>query len=434
MDPELHGRLDELQRDPYPHYARARAAEGLTYVSELDSWLVARDADVREVLRRPEDFSSANALRPDVMPAPAALAVLGGGFGGRPVVVTADGTLHQELRAPIVRGLSPARVAAALPYAAERAAALVDGFIKNGEEGGGGDGRSEADGEDGKGKGDEGGRVELMSAYAGRLPGEVIGHLVGFDPDDVPALVRGGRRAEQLLFRPMTEAEQIAAAEDVVATAHRLDAFVRARHADPREDLGTELITSGAGAGADADELTLDQRHQVVAHLQNLLIAGHLTTTALIGTTLLHLLRDRPQWELLCAEPERIPAAVEEAARYDTALQGFRRVTTRPVTLAGTELPAGAPVFLAFGSANRDGSRHQNPDDFDITRPTGSRHLSFGFGTHTCPGSQLAREQLRITLEQLTSRLPGLRLAEGQRITMRPTLIHRSPERLELVW
>ncbi|MFE7838499.1 cytochrome P450 [Streptomyces sp. NPDC057474] len=433
MDPELHDRLDELQRDPYPHYARARAAQGLTYAPELDSWLVARDADVREVLRRPEDFSSANALRPDVMPAPAALAVLGGGFGGRPVVVTADGTLHQELRAPIVRGLSPARVAAVLPYAAERAAALVDGFIKNGEEGGGGDSsRSEADGEDGKGDGGEGGRVELMSAYAGRLPGEVIGRLVGFDPDDVPALVHGGHRAEQLLFRPMAEAEQIAAAEDVVATAHRLDAFVRARHADPREDLGTELIMSVAGP--DADELTLDQRHQIVGHLQNLLIAGHLTTTALIGTTLLHLLRDRRQWELLCAEPERIPAAIEEAARYDTALQGFRRVTTRPVTIADTELPAGAPVFLAFGSANRDGSRHSRPDDFDITRPIGSRHLSFGFGTHTCPGSQLAREQLRVTLEQLTSRLPGLRLAEGQRITMRPTLIHRSPERLELVW
>ncbi|WEH14570.1 cytochrome P450 [Streptomyces sp. VNUA24] len=421
MDAELHGRLDELQRDPYPHYARARAAEGLTYVPELDSWLVARDADVREVLRRPEDFSSANALRPDVMPAPAALAVLGGGFGGRPVVVTADGTLHQELRAPIVRGLSPARVAAVLPYAEERAAALIDGFA-------------------------ESGRVELMSAYAGRLPGEVVGRLVGFDPEDVPALVRAGHRAERLLFRPMTEAEQIAAAEEVVAAAHRLDAFVRARHADPREDLGTELIRSVVGSGndngndtatgthTDVGELTLDHRHQVVSHLQNLLIAGHLTTTALIGTALLHLLRDRRQWELLCAEPERIPAAVEEAARHDTALQGFRRVTTRPVTLSGTELPSGTPVFLAFGSANRDGSRHPRPDDFDITRPAAGRHLSFGLGAHACPGSQLAREQLRITLRLLTSRLPGLRLAEDQRITMRPTLIHRAPERLDLVW
>ncbi|MFF5362554.1 cytochrome P450 [Streptomyces scabiei] len=440
MDAELHGKLDELQRDPYPHYARARAAEGLTYVPELDSWLVARDADVREVLRRPEDFSSANALRPDVMPAPAALAVLGGGFGGRPVVVTADGALHQELRAPIVRGLSPARVAAILPYAEERAAALVDGFVKGAGETGtaGGEG--------------EGGRVELMSAYAGRLPGEVVGRLVGFDPEDVPALVRAGHRAERLLFRPMTEAEQIAAAEEVVAAAHRLDAFVRARHADPREDLGTELIRSvvgtdsgdgnghgkgtsaATGTGTHAGELTLDHRHQVVSHLQNLLIAGHLTTTALIGTTLLHLLRDRRQWELLCAEPERIPAAVEEAARHDTALQGFRRVTTRPVTLSGTELPAGTPVFLAFGSANRDGSRHPRPDDFDITRPAAGRHLSFGLGAHACPGSQLAREQLRITLRLLTSRLPGLRLAEDQRITMRPTLIHRAPERLDLVW
>ncbi|MEU1558309.1 cytochrome P450 [Streptomyces scabiei] len=456
MDAELHGRLDELQRDPYPHYARARAAKGLTYVPELDSWLVARDADVREVLRRPEDFSSANALRPDVMPAPAALAVLGGGFGGRPVVVTADGTLHQELRAPIVRGLSPARVAVVLPYAEERAAALIDAFVKGAGETGtaGGEG--------------EGGRVELMSAYAGRLPGEVVGRLVGFDPEDVPALVRAGHRAERLLFRPMTEAEQIAAAEEVVAAAHRLDAFVRARHADPREDLGTELIRSvvGSDSGSDSDsdghggsgsgtdvatatatatatgtgtgtgtrELTLDHRHQVVSHLQNLLIAGHLTTTALIGTTLLHLLRDRRQWELLCAEPERIPAAVEEAARHDTALQGFRRVTTRPVTLSGTELPAGTPVFLAFGGANRDGSRHPRPDDFDITRPATGRHLSFGLGAHACPGSQLAREQLRITLRLLTSRLPGLRLAEDQRITMRPTLIHRAPERLDLVW
>src|SRR4051794_10014403 len=151
---QLHSRLDELQRDPYPHYARARQSEGLVHVPELDAWLVARDEDIREVLRRPEDFSSAAALRPDVLPSPAALAVLGGGFGGRPVVVTADGDLHQRLRAPIVRGLSPARVAAVLPYAAERAASLVETFAKDTH-------------------------VELMSAYAGKLPGDVIGRIVG---------------------------------------------------------------------------------------------------------------------------------------------------------------------------------------------------------------------------------------------------------------
>ena len=410
MDRELHARLDDLQRDPYPVYTRARQTEGLTHLAELDAWLVTRDADVREVLRSPEDFSSAMALRPDVLPAPAALAVLGGGFGGRPVVVTADGARHQQLRAPIVRGLSPSRVAAVLPYAAERAAALVDTFT---------DGQRDH------------GHVELMSAYARRLPGEVVGRIVGLDPADVPGVVHGGHRAEELLFRPLEEDEQIAAAEDVVAMQHTLDRYVRERHEHPRQDLGTELIASVTDE-ADGD-LTLENRHQLVAHLQNLLIAGHLTTTALIGTTVLHLLRHRDQWELLRAEPDRIPAAIEEAARYDTALQGFRRVTARPVVLAGTELPAGATLFVAFGAANRDEKRHTRADTFDITR-TPSRHLAFGFGVHSCPGSQLAREQLRLTLEELTTRLPGLRLAPDRPVTMRPTMIHRSPYALHLTW
>ncbi|WOX13497.1 cytochrome P450 [Streptomyces sp. N50] len=410
MDRELHARLDDLQRDPYPAYTRARQTEGLTHLAELDAWLVSRDTDVREVLRSPEDFSSAMALRPDVLPTPAALAVLGGGFGGRPVVVTADGARHQQLRAPIVRGLSPSRVAAVLPYAAERAAALVDTF---------------ADGQR------EHGHVELMSAYARRLPGEVVGRIVGLAPADVPGVVHGGHRAEELLFRPLEEDEQIAAAEDVVAMQHILDRYVRERHAHPRQDLGTELIASVTGE--EDGDLTLEHRHELVAHLQNLLIAGHLTTTALIGTTVLHLLRHRDQWELLCAEPDRIPAAIEEAARYDTALQGFRRVTTRPVVLAGTELPAGATLFVAFGAANRDEERHARADTFDITR-TPTRHLAFGFGVHSCPGSQLAREQLRLTLEELTTRLPGLRLAPDRPVTMRPTMIHRSPYALHLTW
>ncbi|MEV5277118.1 cytochrome P450 [Streptomyces sp. NPDC051994] len=409
MDRHEHARLDALQRDPYPHYARARRAEGLTFVPELDAWLVARDADVREVLRRPEAFSSANALRPDVLPGPTVLAEMGRGFGGRPVVVSSDGALHQRLRAPIVHGLSPSRVAAIVPYAAERASALVDAFAQRGS-------------------------AELMAEYALQLPGAVIGRLIGLDAADVPLAVHGGHRAEQLLFRPMEEPDQLAAARDVVALQHLLDTYIRDRRAHPQDDLCTGLITALApGGGSATDELTLDERHEMVAHLQNFLLAGHLTTSALIGTTLLHLLRHRAQWELLCAKPEMIPAAVEEAARYDSPIQGFRRVTTRPVILSGTELPTGTVVFIAYGSANRDPSRHERPDVFDITR-TPARHLAFGYGVHGCPGSQLAREQLRITLELLTTRLPGLRLAEDRPVVMRPTMIHRSPEALPLVW
>ncbi|GGR97106.1 cytochrome P450 [Streptomyces aureoverticillatus] len=427
MDRQQHARLDELMRDPYPLYARARRAEGLTYVPELRAWLVARDADVREVLRRPDVFSSANAVRGDVVPSPAALAVLGEGIAvRRPVVITADGPAHQRLRAPIVRGLAPDRVEAVLPYVAERAAALVDAFVAPG------DGRP----------------VDVMEAYALRLPGQVIGHVLGFDPADVPLVVRGGHSTERLLFRPLPEEEQIAAARDMIALQRLLDGYVRDRHAAPRDDLCSEIVTSlvpddgdpeeseGDPEEGDAEpELTLGQRGELIAHLQNFLLAGHLTTTALIGTTLLHLLRHPAQWKLLCEEPERIPAAIEEAARYDTALQGFRRVTTRAVTLGGTELPAGAEVLVGFGAAGRDEGRYERPDVFDILRTPVARHVAFGLGAHACPGARLAREQLRLTLELFTRRLPGLRLArEGPPVRMRPTLIHRAPESLYVEW
>jgi cytochrome P450 len=401
LDAERLAGLDILQQDPYATYARARRAPGLTFVAELDAWLVSRQADAREVLRRPDDFSSANALVPDVPPSPAVLAELSRGLGGWPTVVTSDGAAHQRYRAPLSRGLSPARVVAAVPFIRERAAALVDSFA--GEQ-----------------------QVELVGRYARRLPGEVIGHLLGLAAQDVPIAIEGSHRAEQLLFRPLPADEQLRAARDVVALQHLLDGYARARRAAPGDDLCSELVSALAPGDG---ELSLDQRREIVSNLQNLLIAGHLTTTALIGTALLHLLHDRRQWELLCERPELIPAAVEEAARFDTAVQGFRRVTTRPVTIAGTDLPAGAAVFVAFGSANRDEAAGERLDVFDITR-TPVRHLAFGHGVHGCPGAQLAREQVKVTLETLTSRVPGLRLAPGGDRTMIPTMIHRSPRTL----
>ncbi|MET8753984.1 cytochrome P450 [Streptomyces sp. NPDC004667] len=398
---------DAFYRDPYPHYARARRADGLTWIPEAEAWLVARDGDVREVLRRAEDFSSANALLPDVPVSEAALGVLARGFGPRPTVVSSDGAAHRHYRIPLNQGLAPGRVDAVLPYAREQARELLDAFASDGS-------------------------AELVGAYARRLPGLVIGRLIGLDPADVPAAVHGGYRAEELLFRPLTPSGQAAAAEDVVALQVLLDGYVRDRRAHPREDLCSDLVAALAPGDG---ELTLEQRHELVANLQNLLIAGFLTTSALISTALLHLLGDREQWSLLCSDPLVTEAAVEECARFDTAIQAFRRVTTRPVTLAGTRLPAGAAVLVAYASANRDEQRHAGADRFDIRRPVDRRHLAFGHGPHTCPGARLARAQLRLTLELFSRALPGLRLDERRPPpSMRPTLIHRSPQTLHVTW
>ncbi|MBT2451392.1 cytochrome P450 [Streptomyces sp. ISL-43] len=377
------------------------------YVPEVDAWLVARDRDVREVLGRAEEFSSANALLPDMPLSEEALGVLPRGFGPRPTVVSSDGAVHRRLRAPLNRGLSTARVSALLPYAQQCARELVDAFAGDGS-------------------------AELVVAYARQLPGQVVGRLIGLDPADVPAAVHGGYRAEELLFRPLTPSGQAAAAEDVVALQHLLDGYVRDRRANPRDDLCSDLVSALAPGDG---ELTIEQRHELVSNLQNLLIAGFLTTSALIVTTLLHLLADRRQWRLLCADPALIPAAVEEGARFDTAVQAFRRTTTRPVTLAGTKLPAGATVLVAYGSANRDERRYARAEEFDIRRPEDRSHLAFGHGPHGCPGSRLTRGQLRLTLELFTRVLPDLRLDEDRPPpVMRPTLIHRSPEALHVTW
>ncbi|MER6950602.1 cytochrome P450 [Nonomuraea sp. NPDC000554] len=383
---------EAFYRDPYPRYAEARAAPGLTFVPELDAWLVARHADVREVLGRPEDFSSVGALRPDVIPGPPALAVLSAAPGGGPIVLGADGETHQRLRRPLTRGLSPARVATALPFITGRVAELIASF------------RDE-------------GRVEWMSGYAGPLPASVTGHLLGLDPGDVPAAIQAGHRAEALLFTPMPKDAQVAAAHEVAALRHLLDAHARAS-AD-RDDLTGELVRGLPWA-------------EVVGNLENLMLAGHLTTTALLGSAVHNLLRDRGQWELLCERPELLSAAIEEAARFDAPIQGFRRRVTRPLTLSGTDLEEGAVLFVSYASAGRDETVYERPDVFDIARAP-VRHLSFGHGVHGCPGSQLGREQVRITLETLTRELPGLRLAEP-RVTMAATLIHRAPEELFLTW
>ncbi|MEV1179447.1 cytochrome P450 [Nonomuraea sp. NPDC049784] len=169
-----------------------------------------------------------------------------------------------------------------------------------------------------------------------------------------------------------------------------------------------------------------------MANTQNVMLAGHLTTTALLGTVVHRLLRDRRQWELLCGRPELAGAAVEEAARFEAPVQGFRRTVTRPLELAGTALGEGDAVFVSFGSAGRDEAVFERPDEFDIAREP-ARHLSFGHGVHGCPGALLAREQLRITLELLVRELPGLRLA-GEDVVMAATLIHRAPEELFLAW
>jgi cytochrome P450 len=160
--------------------------------------------------------------------------------------------------------------------------------------------------------------------------------------------------------------------------------------------------------------------------------AGHETTTNLIGNTVRCLLEDSSRWAALVADPALIPNAVEEVLRYDSSVPIWRRLTTRPTTLAGVDLPAGAKVLLWLAAAGRDHDVFPEPDTFDLHRPNARHHIAFGKGIHFCLGANLSRLELRVVLEELVGRYPALRLAGGQTVEYHPNMSFRGPERLLL--
>ncbi|NUP51021.1 MAG: cytochrome P450 [Catenulispora sp.] len=395
-------------QDPYAAFAHGREERGPVFAPALNAWVVTRHGDVLEALRRADDFSSANTLPMDEDLSPTVRAGLAGSVGGGRVVVNSDGADHRRYRAPLLAGLTAARIEAVAPFIAEQARDLVDGFAAAG-------------------------RIEFVGGFAGPLAAAVIGRLIGMEQDEIGQAVHGTYQALSLHFLPVGEPEKLAAAQGFAAMRSMFDDYARRRRAEPRDDLGTTLISALVPGDG---ELTAQERHEVVSNLQNLFIAGLITTTPLLGTMVLNLLRHRDQWESLCAKPELIPGAVEEALRYDTSMQSVRRVTTAPVTLGGVEIPAGATVLVALASANRDPAVHDRPDEFDITRPVSGRQLSFGHGPHACVGAQLFREEAKAALRVLTERLPGLRLAPQEAGTMGRSVIPRdgSLHVLNLVW
>jgi cytochrome P450 len=394
----------EHARNPYELYAEARRDEPVFYSKRLNAWVVTRYDDIMACERRPDLFSSANALRPVVELLPSTLEELGKAMPVHETVVNSDGKAHQRYRAPLVRALAPERVRALEPFIRERANALVDAFTD--------------------------GRAEFMHQYAYPLPVQVISHLVGLDGDDAKAMERWSYEQSKIISWGVPEEEQAAGARSWVALQHKLADYIRARRAGPRQDLISEVLAALApGEGPLSDE----QMSELVWHLGGVFIAGHTTASSLLGTGLWHLLRQRDQWELLCDKPDLIPRAAEEIARYDAAVQGFFRVTTQAVTLGGVELPAGAELLLLYGSGNRDEVLVDEPEKFDITRQS-TKHLAFGWGHHLCVGANLARSEIAISLATLTHRLPNLRLIDDQEVEIIPALLHRAPEELHVCW
>ncbi|MEU0881020.1 cytochrome P450 [Lentzea sp. NPDC005914] len=142
----------------------------------------------------------------------------------------------------------------------------------------------------------------------------------------------------------------------------------------------------------------------------------------------------REPWIGIVDDPATIPSVIEELLRYEGPIVSLFRYATENAEIGGHPVPAGAQVQLLLAAANRDEAVYHCPESFDPSRQMPTVHLSLGAGAHFCVGAPLARMQTRVALEQLSSRLPGLRLAPGQEVTFRPDLRTRVPAGLIVEW
>jgi cytochrome P450 len=271
---------------------------------------------------------------------------------------------------------------------------------------------------------DPGAPFDLVPALTFPLPASMIFSFMGVPEADWAQLKEWcGHRAGLAWGRP-APGEQVVHARGMAAYRGYLRGLVASKVDDRADDFASALL---AIHDEDPEALT---HEEIASILFSLSFAGHETTNYLIGNLVRRLLEERTRWEAIAADRELIPGAVDETLRFDTSVPVWRRITTRPVTLGGVDLPEGAKLFLWLASTGRDGDVFPDPDRFDPARENAHHHLAFGKGIHYCAGASLGKLEARLALAGLMDRWPELRLVEDQTIPFHPNISFRGPMEL----
>jgi len=373
------------QSDPFHHYAwmRENAPVLRTYTPEVDVWYLSRYEDVRAAFRAPKIFSSAT-----VDPVPLLFLTM------------FDAPQHTRLRHIVASAFLPNAVGKFEQQIRFRGTKYLDALLENG----GGD---------------------VVDKFSMRLTMATIGTLLGIPANEFTQLKAWSDNLSDYFGRLARQAP--GSPEDESGSLEFFDYLKmnleRAHSADDN--------TVGSNLAQLWKDGVLSER-EATHFCAFLFLAGHETTTALIGNSFLELHRNPGLIARIRATPADSSLFVEEMARYRGTVQRASRITVSDVTVAGTFIPKGSVVKLLPGSANRDERKFANAETFDIDRDT-TGHLGFGHGVHGCLGAPLARLEGRIALELITEKVEKIGLSDSSPVEfiVGGNLANAGPSRIE---
>lgn len=371
--------------DPFPTYAWLRGHDPVHWDAARGLWGVFRYADVIAVEKQADVFSSAQGSRPLTPPDGS--------------MINLDDPQHRAQKHAVYKGFTPKAVAAKEAHIRSICTSLIDAVIDRGE-------------------------CDLVQSLAAPLPMMLIAEYLGAPLSDCDMLQRWSDTV-------ITGADGPENVTDEVATAHMnfvmyAIEIMEARRHEPRDDLISILVHEEV----DGEPMTDDA---IVSEALLLLVGGNETTRNVITGGMEALLRYPEQRAVLLDDPAKIAVAVEECLRWVTPIINMSRTAARDAEIAGRTIAAGDEIVLFYASANRDEAVFDRPDEFLVERDP-NPHVAFGFGPHFCLGAQLARLEIRVMLEELSARIPNMRLVSDDPIPRSHSSFVRGVHSMPVTW
>jgi cytochrome P450 len=367
----------EVLADPYPLYRRLRAEHPVFWDPYMHAWVVTRYPDVIRVLR---DFSAERIRTPEQLVAMDMAEITPMAKVMVKQMLFMDPPAHKRIRGLCAAAFTPQRVEALRSHIRD----IVKSFLVTVK---------------------EKGRMDVIADLAEPLPCIVTAEMLGVPVEDHQRLKVWSQDFAEMLGNFEHDAECV---PRILKSTQEVTAYFRA--AMRKENLRPDgLVNSLATAEIDGDRLT---EEEVIANCIITLIGGQETTTNLIASGTLTLLRNPDQLEKLRGNLSLIPSAVEELLRYESPVQHTARIAPEDTVIDGKQIRKRQAVIAVMAAANRDPDRFPNPDQLDITRED-NRHVAFGWGAHFCFGGPLARLESQIVFEEMLTWFPHWSLEPG---------------------